>query len=140
MYWLYGANKVASPNVPAYTAGTTLDYTLTLVAETGDGLTNAYLAVLQPAHAGLIQAKRHTDATYQNIEMIGYPVCWLNTIPDGTSVAIDFRISLPLGTPDGLYAPAVVVAYGDDVEPPNPYYGGTDTRYYGSDRPDYYGD
>lgn len=139
MYWLFNTQKISSPSVPAYLCGQPLDFEFTLVTETGDNIQNAYLAVVNKGEAGILQAKRHADSVYMSIDALGTPTCWLGTIPDGTETEIDFRISLPLGFPDGLYMPMVVVAYGEAIERDDPYFTETVTHDFTNEILDYFG-
>ena len=121
MYWSLDDDKVLTPAVPLYICGTTQDFELTLTTETGDGLTNAYLALLDPSTAGILQAKIESGA-FEEIGLLGGGTCWIGDIADGESVTVTFRIDLAVGFTDGLYLPTALIVSGDAEAAPVPFW------------------
>ena len=123
MYWQTAAGyKIQAPTFPLCLTGTAYDVTLTLVTESGEDLTNAYLFLVQTAQFGNIQAKLASEDTYR---IIGIPFdanCFLGYIAGDSETDIDFRLLLPSGTSNGRLVIPVAVGHDDGAELPNPYF------------------
>lgn len=124
MYWLQDTAQITTPTIPAYTIGEDLDFTLTLVTEAGEELTDAYLFVADVSYAGLLQAKLSTESEYQEIREPFDATCFLGYIAAETQTDIDFRVSFPEGTDDGYRVIPILVGHDDGAERANPYFVG----------------
>lgn len=124
MYWLKDTSRITTPSISAYTIGEDLDFTLTLVTEAGEGLTDAYLFMGDASYAGLLQAKLSTEDEYQEIREAFDASCFLGYIAAETEVDIDFRVSFPESTSDGYRVISILVGHDDGAERANPYFVG----------------
>ena len=122
MYWQKGTSKITTPTIPGYTIGENYDFSLALVTETGEVLTNTYLFVGQPEFAGLLQAKLHSESEYKTVQGPFDANCFLGYIPEASETTIDLRIAFPEGTDDGYRIVPVLVGHDDGAEPPNLYF------------------
>ena len=118
MYWLKDGVLTTCPVIPFYVSGTTFDFSLTLVTESGDDLTGAVLTVADATYAGWVQAKLHSSGTYLNIMGPSNGTCALGDIASSSETVIDFRVNFAEATPDGTKYIAIVLQYGAGITVP----------------------
>jgi len=109
MYWKFGTSQIKSPMIPFYLSGTDKVIALTLVAEVGENLIGCALMTLYSDHAGLMNAKRAADSAYMAIGALSDTSCFLGDFAAETETDIDFQISMPAGTADGLKVIPVIL-------------------------------
>jgi hypothetical protein len=93
MYWTDSdGNKLNTLSFPLCVIGENTDFTLTLVAETGDSIENSRLFVSDSANTGIVYAKKASEEEYSPIGLSNQNYCMIGDITDGSSVEINFRI------------------------------------------------
>lgn len=118
MYWKLGTSRIAAPTIPMLTMGADFDLSLTLITEASEDLDRVILCCLRGADAGLIQAKKATNATYHAIGILFDSECFLGGIAAETETVIDFRVNLPVGSTAGSRTIPIVLLYGDLIQGP----------------------
>lgn len=121
MYWLKGTSRITTPTILSYVIGEAQDFRLSLVTDTGETLTDAFLFVSDHAYAGLVKAKKASDSAYREIMGPYDTWCYLGPIAAESETPIDFRIEFPAGTTDGYRIISILVGHGDGIQQSTPH-------------------
>ena len=123
MFWQTASDVIIqAPVFPLCQTGENYDVTLTLVTESGEALSNAYLFLTDASLFGYIQAKLSTGSEYRYIGIAFDAFCYLGPISASAETDIDFRISIPGTASDGRLIIPVAVGHDDAARLPNPFF------------------
>lgn len=101
----------------------------TISYDLGGTLKRVSLCVINSADAGIISAKKSTDATYLPINSFFDAACFLGEIAAETETDIDFRINAPETESDGRRIITMMLCYGDNAPLPDVFFNDDDSYY-----------